>query len=83
MRQTPTFPSPLRRKMVLEGRLVLTPSRCPFFLGCASLPSCCHLFQEVFTVALSLGEASFLTIPVIPIPDSTAAVCLFDSIPQQ
>lgn len=72
--------------MILEGRLALTPSCFPFFLSCASLPATSlvfrtefrhHLLQEVFTDALSLGEVSFLSLPVTPIPDSTATLfCL-------
>lgn len=78
----PHFPSPLWGKMVLEGRLALTPSCGPFFLGFASLPGCCcHLLQEVFTDALSLGKASFPDVPIIPIPDSNDTLYLFGSVP--
>lgn len=82
-RKTPSLHPPWR-KMILEGRLALTPSCFPFFLSCASLPDTSlvfrtdfrhHLLQEVFTDALSLGEVSFLNLPVTPISDSTAAVC--------
>lgn len=80
----PHFSCPRQGKIVLEGRLALTPSCCPFFLGFASVPGCCrHLLQEVFTDALSLGEASFPDFPIIPIPDSNDTLCLFGSVPQQ
>lgn len=53
---TPHFPSPLWRKMVLEGRLALTPSHCPFFLGFASPP---WLLPPHSSSDLSPGITSF------------------------